>query len=200
MRSDHGACAGWPAVGLGNGAPVTEGGHACPIDTVRVRGLAGSFLARPTTPRRHLTPERRRRRHAAATTNRRPGRRGCGDGGESVTSADDALVQRARSGSAAFRRWSIPGSIDATASRGRSANGADARCDPDALVCVAKYRPRRDGLRQLVNRIVANSALMARRHRVRLRGCPSVRPTRERKLAAGTAAGPPCPDADGRDG
>jgi RNA polymerase sigma-70 factor (ECF subfamily) len=98
-----------------------------------------------------------------------------------VTSADDALVRRARSGDAAAFGVLVDTRIDrcyrlAWSILSNDADAADAT--QDALVSAWRQFPR---LRDVavfdswLNRIVANAALMARRHRVRLREV-SVRP------------------------
>lgn len=110
----------------------------------------------------------------------------------SVTSADDALVRRARSGDATAFATLIDTRIDrcyrlAWSILSNDADAADAT--QDALVSAWRQLPRLrdpavfDGW---LNRIVANAALMARRHRVRLREV-SVRPT-------GPAAERPAPE------
>jgi RNA polymerase sigma-70 factor, ECF subfamily len=98
-----------------------------------------------------------------------------------ATSADDALVQRARAGDAAAFELLVDTRIDrcyriAWSILSNDADAADAT--QDALVSAWRQLPRLrnpatfDGW---LNRIVANAALMARRHRVRLREV-SVRP------------------------
>lgn len=93
----------------------------------------------------------------------------------SVTSADDALVRRARSGDAAAFEVLVESRIDrcyrlAWSILSNDADAADAT--QDALVSAWRQLPRLrdpavfDGW---LNRIVANAALMVRRHRVRLR-------------------------------
>jgi RNA polymerase sigma-70 factor (ECF subfamily) len=98
-----------------------------------------------------------------------------------VTSADDALVRRARSGDAAAFGVLVDTRIDRCYRLAWSilANDADAAdATQDALVSAWRQLPRLrdpgvfDGW---LNRIVANAALMARRHRGRLREV-SVRP------------------------
>jgi RNA polymerase sigma-70 factor (ECF subfamily) len=92
-----------------------------------------------------------------------------------VTSADDALVRRARSGDMAAFEVLVDTRIDrcyrlAFSILSNDADAADAT--QDALVSAWRQLPRLrntavfDGW---LNRIVANAALMARRHRVRLR-------------------------------
>jgi RNA polymerase sigma-70 factor (ECF subfamily) len=92
-----------------------------------------------------------------------------------VTSADDALVRRARSGDATAFGVLVDTRIDrcyrlAWSILSNDADAADAT--QDALVSAWRQLPRLrdtavfDGW---LNRIVANAALMARRHRVRLR-------------------------------
>jgi RNA polymerase sigma-70 factor (ECF subfamily) len=98
-----------------------------------------------------------------------------------VTSADDALVRRARSGDAAAFEVLVDTRIDrcyrlAFSILSNDADAADAT--QDALVSAWRQLPRlRDSavFDGWLNRIVANAALMARRHRVRLREV-SVRP------------------------
>jgi RNA polymerase sigma-70 factor (ECF subfamily) len=99
-----------------------------------------------------------------------------------ATSPDDALVRRARRGDAAAFAMLVDTRIDrcyriAWSILSNEADAADAT--QDALVAAWRQLPRLrdpatfDGW---LNRIVANSALMARRHRVRLREV-SVPPT-----------------------
>jgi RNA polymerase sigma-70 factor (ECF subfamily) len=93
----------------------------------------------------------------------------------SATSPDDALVRRARSGDAAAFGTLVDTRIDrcyrlAWSILSNDADAADAT--QDALVSAWRQLPRlRDSAAfdGWLNRIVANSALMARRHRVRLR-------------------------------
>jgi RNA polymerase sigma-70 factor (ECF subfamily) len=98
-----------------------------------------------------------------------------------ATSADDALVRRARTGDAAAFEVLVDSRIDrcyrlAWSILSNDADAADAT--QDALVSAWRQLPRLrnpatfDGW---LNRIVANAALMARRHRARLREV-SVRP------------------------
>jgi RNA polymerase sigma-70 factor (ECF subfamily) len=98
-----------------------------------------------------------------------------------ATSADDALVRRARAGDAEAFRVLVDTRIDrcyrlAWSILSNDADAADAT--QDALLSAWRQLPRLrdpgvfDGW---LNRIVANAALMARRHRVRLREV-SVRP------------------------
>ena len=93
----------------------------------------------------------------------------------SAQSADDALVRRARAGDAAAFEILVDTRIDrcyrlAWSILSNDADAADAT--QDALVSAWRQLPR---LRETtafdgwLNRIVANAALMARRHRVRLR-------------------------------
>jgi RNA polymerase sigma-70 factor (ECF subfamily) len=98
-----------------------------------------------------------------------------------ATSGDDALVRRARTGDAAAFEALVDARIDRCYRLAWSilANDADAAdATQDALVSAWRQLPRLrdpatfDGW---LNRIVANAALMARRHRVRLREV-SVRP------------------------
>jgi len=99
-----------------------------------------------------------------------------------VTSADDALVRRARSGDAAAFEVLVDTRIDrcyrlAWSILSNDADAADAT--QDALVSAWRQLPRlRDpaAFDGWLNRIVANAALMTRRHRVRLREV-SVQPT-----------------------
>jgi RNA polymerase sigma-70 factor (ECF subfamily) len=99
----------------------------------------------------------------------------------SATSADDALVRRARTGDAAAFEVLVVTRIDrcyrlAWSILSNHADAADAT--QDALVSAWRQLPRlRDAavFDSWLNRIVANAALMARRHRVRLREV-SVRP------------------------
>jgi len=92
-----------------------------------------------------------------------------------VTSADDVLVRRARSGDAAAFEVLVDTRIDrcyrlAFSILSNDADAADAT--QDALVSAWRQLPRlRDtaAFDGWLNRIVANAALMARRHRVRLR-------------------------------
>ena len=93
----------------------------------------------------------------------------------SATSADDALVRRARAGDAAAFGALVDTRIDrcyrlAWSILSNDADAADAT--QDALVAAWRQLPRlRDSAAfdGWLNRIVANAALMARRHRVRLR-------------------------------
>jgi RNA polymerase sigma-70 factor (ECF subfamily) len=97
------------------------------------------------------------------------------------TSADDALVQRAQTGDAAAFELLVDTRIDRCYRLAWSIllNDADAAdATQDALVSAWRQLPRlRDAavFDGWLNRIVANAALMARRHRVRLREV-SVRP------------------------
>jgi RNA polymerase sigma-70 factor (ECF subfamily) len=92
-----------------------------------------------------------------------------------ATSADDALIRRARSGDAAAFGTLVDTRIDrcyrlAWSILSNDADAADAT--QDALVSAWRQLPRlRDSAAfdGWLNRIVANAALMARRHRVRLR-------------------------------
>ena len=98
-----------------------------------------------------------------------------------ATSADDVLVRRARTGDAAAFEVLVDTRIDRCYRLAWSilANDADAAdATQDALVSAWRQLPRlRDpaAFDSWLNRIVANAALMARRHRVRLREV-SVRP------------------------
>ena len=113
-----------------------------------------------------------------------------------VTSADDALVRRARSGDAAAFEVLVDTRIDrcyrlAFSILSNDADAADAT--QDALVSAWRQLPRlRDpaAFDGWLNRIVANTALMARRHRVRLREV-SVRPA-----DSGAASSQPEPQHD----
>ena len=95
-----------------------------------------------------------------------------------ATSADDALVRRARTGDAAAFRVLVDTRIDRCYRLAWSilANDADAAdATQDALVTAWRQLPRlRDpgAFDGWLNRIVANAARMARRHRVRLREVP----------------------------
>jgi len=92
-----------------------------------------------------------------------------------ATSADDALVRRARTGDAAAFGVLVDTRIDrcyrvAWSILSNDADAADAT--QDAFVSAWRQLPRlRDttAFDGWLNRIVANAALMARRHRVRLR-------------------------------
>ena len=92
-----------------------------------------------------------------------------------ATSADDALVRRARSGDAMAFEVLVDTRIDrcyriACSILSNEADAADAT--QDALVSAWRQLPRlRDpgSFDGWLNRIVANAALMARRHRVRRR-------------------------------
>jgi len=92
-----------------------------------------------------------------------------------AASADDALVRRARTGDAAAFAELVDTRIDrcyrlAWSVLSNDADAADAT--QDALVSAWRQLPRlRDpsAFDSWLNRIVANAALMARRHRVRLR-------------------------------
>ena len=92
-----------------------------------------------------------------------------------VTSTDDALVRRARTGDAAAFEVLVDSRIDRCYRLAWSilANDADAAdATQDALVSAWRQLPRlRDAASfdGWLNRIVANAALMARRRRVRLR-------------------------------
>jgi RNA polymerase sigma-70 factor (ECF subfamily) len=98
-----------------------------------------------------------------------------------ATSVDDALVRRARSGDAAAFEVLVDTRIDrcyrlAWSILSNDADAADAT--QDALVAAWRQLPRlRDSAAfdGWLNRIVANTAVSARRHRVRLREV-SVRP------------------------
>ena len=94
---------------------------------------------------------------------------------KAAASADDALVRRARTGDAAAFGVLVDTRIDrcyrlAWSILSNEADAADAT--QDALVSAWRQLPRlRDpaAFDGWLNRIVANAALMARRHRVRLR-------------------------------
>jgi RNA polymerase sigma-70 factor (ECF subfamily) len=95
-----------------------------------------------------------------------------------ATSIDDALVRRARSGDAAAFAVLVDTRIDrchrlAWSILSNDADAADAT--QDALVAAWRQLPRLRDARAFdgwLNRIVANTALSARRHRVRLREVP----------------------------
>jgi RNA polymerase sigma-70 factor (ECF subfamily) len=115
---------------------------------------------------------------------------------DAATSADDMLVQRARTGDAAAFGVLVDTRIDrcyrmAWSILSNEADAADAT--QDALVSAWRQLPRlRDttAFDGWLNRIVANAALMARRHRVRLREV-SVGPA-----YAGDETAPPEPPQD----
>ena len=115
-----------------------------------------------------------------------------------ATSVDDALVQRARTGDAAAFELLVDSRIDrcyrlAWSILSNDADAADAT--QDALVSAWRQLPRlRDpaSFDGWLNRIVANAALMARRHRTRLREV-SVRPA-----FPGDEPPPPEPPQDAR--
>ncbi len=100
---------------------------------------------------------------------------------KAAVSADDALVRRARTGDAAAFETLVDTRIDRCYRLAWSilANDSDAAdATQDALVAAWRQLPRlRDtaAFDGWLNRIVANAALMTRRHRVRLREV-SVRP------------------------
>ena len=114
-----------------------------------------------------------------------------------ATSADDALVRRARTGDAAAFGVLVDTRIDrcyrlAWSILSNDADAADAT--QDALLSAWRQLPRlRDAAAfdGWLNRIVANAALMARRHRLRLREV-SVAPDHpgDDAAPARTAAGP----------
>ena len=120
---------------------------------------------------------------------------------KAAASADDALVRRARTGDAAAFGMLVDTRIDrcyrlAWSILSNDADAADAT--QDALVSAWRQLPRlRDpaAFDGWLNRIVANAALMARRHRVRLREV-SVQPAYPGDAShdAGTAAGPARPN------
>ena len=101
--------------------------------------------------------------------------------GDVTTASGDALVLRARTGDASAFELLVSSRIDRCYRLAWSIllNDADAAdATQDALVSAWKQLPRlRDSAAfdSWLNRIVANAALMARRHRVRLREV-SVRP------------------------
>jgi RNA polymerase sigma-70 factor (ECF subfamily) len=146
------------------------------------------FLARPNRDAVGgiWTPDKSDRpalpRHASATIDDpRVGVDGVTTAAKAATSADDALVRRARTGDAAAFEMLVDTRIDrcyrlAWSILSNDADAADAT--QAALVSAWRQLPRLrnpaafDGW---LNRIVANAALMARRHRVRLREV-SVRP------------------------
>lgn len=115
-----------------------------------------------------------------------------------VTSVDDALVLRARTGDVAAFEALVDRRIDrcyrlACSILANEADAADAT--QDALVSAWRQLPRlRDAASfdGWLNRIVANAALKARRHRTRLREV-SVRPARP-----GDAPPPPEPPQNER--
>jgi len=117
-----------------------------------------------------------------------------------ATSADDALVQRARTGDAAAFEVLVDTRIDrcyriAWSILDNDADAADAT--QDALVSAWRQLPRlRDSASfdGWLNRIVTNAALKARRHRVRLREV-SVRPAHP---GDETPQPEPAPDPQGR--
>jgi RNA polymerase sigma-70 factor, ECF subfamily len=94
---------------------------------------------------------------------------------DAATSADDALVRRARTGDAAAFAALVDARIDrcyrlAWSILSNDADAADAT--QDALLAAWRQLPRlRDAAAfdGWLNRIVVNAALMARRHRLRLR-------------------------------
>ena len=105
-----------------------------------------------------------------------------------TTSADDALVHRARTGDAAAFGILVDTRIDrcyrlAWSILSNDADAADAT--QDALLAAWRQLPRlRDAAAfdGWLNRIVANAALMARRHRLRLREV-SVAPIQSGEIA-----------------
>ena len=140
----------------------------------------------PWTPRWHLDTRQQRSTGDTATAAARiDDPRGDVDAvttaANAATSADDALVRRARSGDAAAFEALVDTRIDrcyrlAWSILSNDADAADAT--QDALVSAWRQLPRlRDtaAFDGWLNRIVANAALMSRRHRVRLREV-SVRP------------------------
>ena len=96
------------------------------------------------------------------------------------TTADEMLVRRARSGDSAAFGYLVDARIDrcyrlAWSILSNDADAADAT--QDALLAAWRQLPRlRDdsAFDGWLNRIVANAALMARRHRLRLREVPVV--------------------------
>jgi RNA polymerase sigma-70 factor, ECF subfamily len=145
--------------------------------------MGGAFLGgtQPPTPWRHLDTRRRRSTGDIVSSDRYDPR---AEGPrvdalttalDATTSADDALVQRARRGDAAAFAVLVDTRIDrcyriAWSILSNDADAADAT--QDAMVAAWRQLPRlRDpaAFDGWLNRIVANAALMARRHRVRLR-------------------------------
>jgi RNA polymerase sigma-70 factor (ECF subfamily) len=137
------------------------------------------FLTQPPANLRHL--DTRQRSTSDVATSERYDRRPEGDvdaltaAVNAATSADGDLVRRARTGDAAAFRVLVDTRIDrcyrlAWSILSNDADAADAT--QDALVLAWRQLPRlRDAavFDSWLNRIVANAALMARRHRVRLR-------------------------------
>ena len=152
-------------------------------------GGADKFTAQPRDPGRHLDTRHRPFVQQRAATGGRYDRGAEGEvdaltnAATAATSADDALVRRARRGDAAAFAVLVDTRIDrcyrlAWSILSNDADAADAT--QDALVAAWRQLPRlRDPATfdAWLNRIVANSALMARRHRARLREV-SVAPTR----------------------
>jgi RNA polymerase sigma-70 factor (ECF subfamily) len=137
-------------------------------------------VTQPTPPERHLDTRQQRSDGDVATGDRYDrGPEGDVDAvtraANEATSADDALVVRARGGDAIAFEVLVDSRIDrcyrlAWSILTNDADAADAT--QDALVSAWRQLPRlRDtaSFDGWLNRIVANAALMARRHRVRLR-------------------------------
>ena len=168
--------------------------------------MRGADRTKPGTPRRHLDIRQRRStrepsQRAAGTIEEPRGKVGAfTKAATAATSPDDALVQRARRGDAAAFAVLVDTRIDrcyrlAWSILSNDADAADAT--QDALVSAWRQLPRlRDPATfdSWLNRIVANSALMARRHRVRLREVPvaPLNPGEE------TPRAEPAPDARAR--
>jgi RNA polymerase sigma-70 factor (ECF subfamily) len=148
----------------------------------------GKFLARPNhRPLGGIWTADTSDRLATTRPNERYDRRAEGDvdavtrAANGATSAADALVRRARTGDAAAFEVLVDSRIDrcyrlAWSILSNEADAADAT--QDALVSAWRQLPRlRDpaSFDGWLNRIVANAALKARRHRARLREV-SVRP------------------------
>jgi RNA polymerase sigma-70 factor (ECF subfamily) len=157
-----------------------------PTDIARFGAVNFVFMTQPTANPWHLD-SRQQRSICDTATSGRYDRRPEGDvdavtvAAGSATSADDALVRRARTGDAAAFEVLVDTRIDrcyrlAWSILSNDADAADAT--QEALVSAWRQLPRlRDAavFDSWLNRIVANAALMARRHRVRLREV-SVRP------------------------
>src|SRR4029079_10437776 len=142
-------------------------------------GGSNSRATQPPPLRRHLDTRQHRstaKSHEASATID-----GEGDvdavttAAKAATSADDALVRRARAGDALASEALVDARIArcyrfAVSILPNDADAADAT--QDALVSAWRQLPRLAdpaGCDSWLNRIVANAALMARRHRVRLR-------------------------------
>jgi RNA polymerase sigma-70 factor (ECF subfamily) len=157
-----------------------------PTGIARFGAVHFVVMTQPTANPRHLDT-RQHRSSGDIATGERYDRRPEGDvdtvttATNAATSADDALVRRACSGDAAAFEVLVDTRIDrcyrlAWSILSNDADAADAT--QDALVSAWRQLPRlRDAavFDSWLNRIVANAALMARRHRVRLREV-SVRP------------------------